>query len=279
MNNTYVVQAGDTLYGISRQHNTSVQKIKELNNLTNENIYPSQVLIISQNDDANPSECITYTVEKGDNLYNIAKKYNTNVDEIKRYNNLSNNILSIGQKIKIPCNIKSDNTNLPKFTSYVVKKGDNLYSIAKQFDTTVDKLRKDNNLINDDLSIGQTLLIEDGLKNDMIEECIGEEFNNPNNGYIVYSVKKGDSLYNIASQYNTTVEDIKKANNLKSNDLSIGQVLNIPVANDNSITKYKVQKGESLYSIAKKFNTTVNDIKRKNDLQSNLISIGQELII
>ena len=45
MNNTYVVQAGDTLYGIARQHNTSVQRIKELNKLTNENIYQSQVLI------------------------------------------------------------------------------------------------------------------------------------------------------------------------------------------------------------------------------------------
>ena len=51
------------------------------------------------------------------------------------------------------------------------------------------------------------------------------------------------------------------------------------IVDDNSVTKYTVQKGESLYSIAKKFNTTVDEIKRKNNLQSNLISVGQELII
>lgn len=279
MNNTYVVQAGDTLYGIARQHNTSVQRIKELNKLTNENIYPSQVLIISENDDNDPTECVTYTVKKGDNLYNIARKYNTTVDEIKRYNNLNNNNLSIGQKIRIPCNVNNDNTNLPKYTSYTVKKGDSLYSIAKEFDTTVDKLKKDNNLTNENLSIGQTLLIEDSSSNNVVEECIGVDFEVPTNGYVVYTVKKGDNLYNIARKYNTTVDAIKNANNLKNNNLSIGQELNIPVANDNSVTKYTVQKGESLYSIAKKFNTTVDEIKRKNNLQSNLISVGQELII
>lgn len=279
MNNTYVVQVGDTLYGIARQHNTSVQIIKELNKLTNENIYPSQVLIISENDDNDPTECVTYTVKKGDNLYNIAKKYNTTVDEIKRYNNLNNNNLSIGQKIKIPCNVNNDNTNLPKYTSYTVKRGDSLYSIAKEFDTTVDKLKKDNNLTNDNLSIGQTLLIEDSSSKKVVEECIGEDFENPTNGYIVYTVKRGDNLYDIAKQYNTTVDAIKNANNLKNNNLSIGQELNIPMDNDNSVTKYTVQKGESLYSIAKKFDTTVDEIKRKNNLQSNLISVGQELII
>ena len=113
MNNTYVVQPGDTLYGISRQHNTSVQKLKELNNLSDENIYPSQVLIISENDSSN--------------LYNIAKKYNTTVDEIKRYNNLSSNNLSIGQKIRIPCHIENDTSVLPKYTSYTVKRGDTFF--------------------------------------------------------------------------------------------------------------------------------------------------------
>lgn len=279
MNNTYVVQPGDTLYGISRQHNTSVQKLKELNNLSDENIYPSQVLIISENDSSNPSECVIYTVKKGDNLYNIAKKYNTTVDEIKRYNNLSSNNLSIGQTIRIPCHIENDTSILPKYTSHTVKRGDSLYSIAREFNTTVDKLKKDNNLTSDNLSIGQKLLIEISTTDDIVEECFGEEFNNPNAGYVTYTVKRGDNLYNIAKQYNTTVDSIKRANNLTSNDLQIGQILNIPVSSDDSVTKYTVQKGESLYSIAKKFNTTVDSLKSKNNLTSNLISVGQKLII
>ena len=100
-NSTYIVQNGDTLYGISKQHNTSVQKIRELNNLVNDNIYPSQVLILSENGESNPSECVIYTIKKGDNLYSIARKYDTTVDAIKRYNNLTSNNLSIGQKLII----------------------------------------------------------------------------------------------------------------------------------------------------------------------------------
>ena len=95
--NTYVVQKGDTLYGISRQHNTSAQKIRELNNLTNDLLVPGQVLILQDNNGDNPSECVIYTVEKGDSLYSIAKKYNTTVDRLKQLNNLKSNLLSIGQ--------------------------------------------------------------------------------------------------------------------------------------------------------------------------------------
>ena len=75
-NKTYTVKKGDTLYGISKQFNTSAQKIRELNNLKNDNIVPSQVLIISENNGTNPNECVIYTVKKGDSLYEIAKKYN-----------------------------------------------------------------------------------------------------------------------------------------------------------------------------------------------------------
>lgn len=143
----------------------------------------------------------------------------------------------------------------------------------------MDKLKKDNNLTSDNLSLGQKLLIETSTTDNTVEECFGEEFNNPNAGYVTYTVKRGDNLYNIAKQYNTTVDSIKRANNLTSNDLQIGQILNIPVSSDDSVTKYTVQKGESLYSIAKKFNTTVDSLKSKNNLTSNLISVGQKLII
>ena len=67
-----------------------------------------------------------------------------------------------------------------------------------------------------------------------------------------------------------------KLNNLSSNLLSIGQVLKIPTISSKT---YTVQKGDSLYSIAKKFNTTVNEIKTKNNLTSNTLSIGQVLKI
>lgn len=277
MNNTYVVQPGDTLYGISRQHNMSAQRIRELNNLENDIIYPSQVLIISKNSDSNPSECVTYIVKKGDSLYSIAKKYDSTADAIKRYNNLTSNLLSIGQKLKIPCYMDDSDGNssdISKYVSYTVEKGDNLYGIAKKFSTTVDKIKKDNNMDSNTLTIGQTLLIEDNTGISSIEECYGEDFSAAED-YTNYTVKSGDNLYSIAKKFGTTVSKIKSLNNLTSNNLSLNQVLKIPT---NTIT-YTVKKGDSLYSIAKQFGTTADAIKQKNNLKSNLLSIGQELLI
>lgn len=276
-NSTYIVKKGDTLYGISKQFNTSMQKIRELNNLKDDNIYPSQVLIISANTESNPSECVIYTVKKGDNLYNIAKKYATTVDAIKRYNNLTTNNLSINQRLKIPCYSSSPTSpERPNYISYTVKKGDSLYSIAAKYNTTVDQIKKNNNLTSNTLSIGQTLIIEDSGNKDEIEECYGTDYE-VSNDYKEYVVKKGDSLYSIAKQYNVTVNDIITANNLTSNNLSIGQILKIPSKTNQ--TTYTVQKGDSLYSIATKFNTTVSALKSKNNLTSNILSIGQKLII
>ena len=83
-------------------------------------------------------------------------------------------------------------------------------------------------------------------------------------------------MYSIASKYDTTVSDIMKLNNLKTNLLNIGMVLKIPTSS--SIT-YIVKSGDNLYSIANKYNTTVDSIKKKNNLTSNNLSIGQILII
>lgn len=224
-NKTYTVKKGDTLYGISKQFNTSAQKIRELNNLKNDNIVPSQVLIISENNGTNPNECVIYTIKKGDSLYEIAKKYNTSIDAIKRYNNLTTNNLSIGQKIRIPCNIEdNDDKVMPKYISYTVKAGDNLYNIAKKYNTTVDKIKRDNNLQSNNLTIGKILLIEDTGDQSTIEACFGEEYEAPSSN-ITYTVQKGDNLYSIARKYNTTVNEIKRKNNLTSNNLSIGQQL------------------------------------------------------
>ena len=274
-NNTYVVQKGDTLYGISRQFNTSMQRLRELNNLSSDTLAIGQVLIVSANSDSNPSECVVYTVKKGDSLYSIAREYNSSVDAIKRYNNLTSNNLSIGQKLKMPCYMSdTDNTTKPSFIMYTVKAGDSLYSIAQKYGTTVDKIKSDNKLSSNTLSIEQVLMLDDNTKEEVVEECFGEDLVEEED-YIIYVVKSGDNLYSIAKKYNTSVSEIKSLNNLTSNNLSIGQELKIP----SSGSVYVVKKGDSLYSIAKMFNTTVNSIKSKNNLTSNNLSIGQELII
>lgn len=94
----------------------------------------------------------TYTVSAGDTLYSIAREYNTTIDEIKILNNLSTNILYVGQKLKVPMTTIT--------TTYIVEKGDTLYSIADKFNTTVDKIKSLNNLNSNFLKIGQELIVK-----------------------------------------------------------------------------------------------------------------------
>ena len=123
---------------------------------------------------------------------------------------------------------------------------------------TVDELKSINNLNSNLLSIGQRLKIKGS-----------------NDNQNIYIVQKGDTLYKIANMYETTVDNLKTLNNLKSNILSIGQKLIIP--SQNKI--YIVQKGDSLWSIARKYDTTVDSIKRNNNLSTNVLQIGQKLKI
>lgn len=287
-NSTYTVTNGDTLYGIAKRFNTSVQMIKELNNLSSNTLSIGQNLIVMKNVDnennVKPENCITYTVIKGDNLYNIAKKYGTTVDEIKRENNITSNNLSIGQKIMIPChseNIQGNNDVPSDYISYVVKRGDNLYDIAASFGTTVDQIKIDNNLTTNIINIGDILIIRNNNKNEsIIEECYGESYIPEE--YITYIVKRGDNLYDIAKNYGTSIDEIKRINNLNSNFLSINQELLLPQNNEslaNTNITYTIQKGDSLYSISKKFNTTVADIQKINGLNTNKLSVGDKLII
>ena len=90
-----------------------------------------------------------YTVQKGDTLYNIAKKYNTTVSKIIDLNYLKSPNLSIGQVLRIPeMYTKEEDMYLPQYINYVVKKGDTLYSIAKDFNLAIDTIKKDNALVN-----------------------------------------------------------------------------------------------------------------------------------
>lgn len=202
--NIYIVKKGDTLYSIAAANNTTVDELKKANNLTSNILSTGQLLKI-------PSALLpesTYIVKKGDSLYSIANKYNTTVDELKRINNLTSNILSIGQVLKLPSDKVSDVEKEENTISYTVQKGDSLYSIARKYSTTIDKIKDLNNLTTNLLSIGQVLLIPTDT-----------------NLETTYTVQKGDSLYSIAKKYDTTVDRLKQLNNLKSNLLSIGQIL------------------------------------------------------
>lgn len=199
-----------------------------------------------------------YTVKSGDSLWSISKKFGITVDELKNANNLSSNLLSVGQNLIIPGKEAQATGD-----EYVVKKGDTLYSIARKYNTSVDNLKSINNITTDSLAIGQIIKLP----------------STSSTASDTYIVKKGDSLYSIARTYNTSVDKLKEINNLTSNALAIGQVLKLPSSNASEKVVYTVKKGDSLYSIAREYGTTVDAIKKLNNITSNTLSIGQKLLL
>ena len=280
MNQTYTVKAGDTLYGISNQFGVSVTELARINNVNAQTLQIGQVLKIPSNTGTNPNNMFMYTVKQGDSLYSIAKRYNTTVKALIDLNNLKTTSLKIGQVLRIPeMYTKEEDMFMPNYINYVVKKGDTLYSIARDNNIDINVLMKDNAITNNNLKVGQTLRIRTNVV-EVEDECFGPDYTPPeeNISTINYTVKKGDNLYNIARNFNTTVSIIQNFNNLKTTNLDVGQIIKIPSTSSNSKT-YIVKAGDSLYSIARSFNTNADEIKRKNNLISNLISVGQKLII
>lgn len=194
----------------------TVNDLINFNQLASTNLSIGQKILIPINSQDKPSstEDEYYTVVKGDSLYNIAKKFNTTVDEIIKNNNLTSTVLQVGDKLLISKGQATTPSETPPSSEdqniYVVQSGDSLYSIAKKFNTTVQEIKNLNNLTSNLLSIGQTLKVP------------------AQDSYPIYYVKSGDSLYSIARKYNTSVADIKRLNNLTSDVLSIGQALQIP---------------------------------------------------
>ena len=148
--------------------------------------------------------------------------------------------------------------------SYIVQKGDTLYSISKKMNIPIETIKKINKLDNNNLSIGQILYLN--------------EKDNPEEEY--YIVQKGDTLYSISKKFQMKIEELKELNNISSDTLQVGQVLvvdNKPLKENNQT--YIVKKGDSLWGISKKYNIPINELIAINQLDDLTLQIGQELIV
>lgn len=155
---TYTVQRGDTLSAIANRYGTTVQELVDINNLANPNlIYPGQTLRILTNSTSNGSETrgtgsITYTVQRGNTLSQIARAYGVTVSHIVEMNKIQNpNLIYPGEKLRIT---ESNNTTLNPVLQnnyYTVQRGDTLSGIARRYGVTVQYLAKLNGIRNPNL--------------------------------------------------------------------------------------------------------------------------------
>ncbi|MDD4406983.1 MAG: LysM peptidoglycan-binding domain-containing protein [Bacilli bacterium] len=220
----YVVEEKDNLFNIAKRFHTTVDKLIKINGLKNTTLYPGQFLIV---DDAyNPKNVYLYekhVVQPGETLPAIAFKYHMTADQLMEINNILSNEIKAGDILYVfPTEIV-----LEKDIYYMVKPDDSLYSIAKKYNITIDELKSLNNLNNENLNVGQILLV-------LTEEMI----NNMKKYVDMYYVQPGDNLYSIAESAGTTVEKLKAVNYLTNDLLKVGQLILIPYQNKKTKSIY-----------------------------------------
>jgi LysM repeat protein/flagellum-specific peptidoglycan hydrolase FlgJ len=311
----YVVKKGDGLYAIGKKFNVTVDELKSWNGLTSNDLIVGQKLKVKHSENPNVTLPIQidvkettnteknisipeyHLVEKGEGLYGISKKYGISIDEIKSFNQLESEDLSIGQKLflqkpvtKVEYNIpvvSKDTIDKTKIIYHTVTKGEGLYSISKKYDLTVDDLMVMNELTSQVLIEGQILKV--GMSNDANSENTNQNFQIKVKDSIQeiplkHIVQKNETLNQIAYKYELEVPFLRKLNKLTSDNLKEGQVLWLKSesvsSNEKSISDQKVhvvQKGDTLYSISKLYGISIDRLTELNQLSDVGISIGQVL--
>jgi membrane-bound lytic murein transglycosylase D len=233
-----------------------------------------------------------HTVRSGDSLYEIALRYGSSVSAISQANGLRGSLIRPGQTLVVP-RFGSDTRyagRQPLRTtddgSYVVQRNDTLWDIARGFSISVESLCDANGLERRDvIRPGQRLRIPDGAIRAVATSPRGPTGTNSS----THTVRSGDTLYDIAQSYGVTVTALRRANGLSTSRIYPGKVLRIPTPVDtgsqspsrtaNQPNTYKVQKGDTLYDIARRFGTSISALRRANGLSSSRIYPGDVLRI
>ena len=158
---------------------------------------------------------------------------------------------------------------------YRVRSGDTLGAIARKYGTTVGALQRANRLRGHIIRVGQKLLIPPSGKAG--SSPVARAASLPASGRHV--VRRGENLSRIAARYGTTVSSLKRANNLRSDRISVGQSLKIPGSGGSSTSSHVVRRGENLAKIAARYGTSVQALRRANRISGSTIHPGQVLVI
>jgi len=289
----YKVRRGDTIGEIAEMYDVSTRMIRKWNGLRSNKIIAGQTLkvytsepvnSVVENNSGNGSNVSYYKIKKGDVIGQIAEKYKVSVANLKKWNNLSSNKIIAGKTLKIYSNSNTTNytsestttKNTGKVINYKIKKGDSIGQIAEMHNVSVSDLRKWNNISGNKIIAGKTLKIHTSSGNTTTTK------KKTSSSYTYHTVKKGETLSQIAEKYKVSIASLREWNSISGNKIIAGKQLKIKKGTKNntsgSNSKYHlVSRGESLYSIAKKYNTTIQKLKSLNKLSNSNIKAGQKL--
>jgi membrane-bound lytic murein transglycosylase D len=274
------VRRGDNLSAIANNYDVSIAQLKKWNNLKGSSIaygksikivlnesqnsanntQPKDHNVIAENKAINQSSTVqspkeelvttetntratnsesTYIVTKGDNLGNIANKYNVTVSDLKQWNDLADNNIQVGASLQvakkelISKEVLASGSEYKKI-EYVVQKGDNLGSIATKFGVEINELKIWNKMQTNMLSIGKSLIVSQNEVALITDKAKINPFKTKSSiartseNVVDYYVKKGDSLFSIAKKYpGVTISDLKKWNDIRSEEIQPGMKLKI----------------------------------------------------
>ena len=213
---TVTVKPGDTLWSLSQQHGITIEAILSANGLTGTDLIPGATLYLPI---APAPE--TYTVQNGDTLYDIAVAFNISADSLIAINNIDGSIIKPGQVLSLQAPIN----NPPAPLVVTVNPGDNLWGIAASYDTSAEAIMLVNNLLSDVINPGAQLLIPGRY---------AATTNADQGGTVAQTIQvaRGDTLWDIAQRYNTSVTALISANNMNGTSIEVGQELRIIPGNE-----------------------------------------------
>jgi LysM repeat protein len=288
---SYTVRAGDTLSAIALRYGVTVEAIMQANGLSNANlIYAGQVLTLPRVDTATGEQ--TYTVQRGDYLSVIARRYGVTLEELTAANGLANpNLISEGQVLTIPGStiVETAVVEVETETNYRLQRGDSLYRVSLIYGVSVDDLLAANDLASPN-SIYPGLEIRiPNIERSLAENTADTETGAASStGGRMYTVQYGDTLTKIAINNNVTVDGIVAANGLSSSDsIYAGQTLSLPEEGASArpypaqaATTHTVTAGETLSQIAMKYGVTLNTLATANGISNtSMIYVGMVLSI
>jgi len=295
----HVVQAGETLYRISRMYDVSVEDIRRWNGLSGNTISVGQRLIVSApageqvqrpaevTPGDRPAERVLHRVGAGETLFSISRRYGVTVAEVRNWNNLTSNLIEVGQVLEIlesTQNVTEEQAAAPPSPEGEETSPDSTDADSGLVITdTIDAISTEELIITEVDSVSATVPLQDG-------EAI--RFGPVSSAY--YVVRSGDTISQIARRFGISSAELRELNQLRSDRLAVGQVLMIrrpqglPSVGEGTeqltpqgrFTTYEVRRGDRLSALLERFSMNESELQALNpDFDLSTLRQGQQLVV